>query len=395
VNGRWRALLLAPLMLWQLACAAPEAPESAAERQLLVMLPLPPPHFRPDADYSGGYAGGSAAARLRVARELARAHGLTLVTHWPMAALGIDCYVMERPVGLPAGPLVERLEQDPRVGWAQPMALFHALDGHDPLYPAQPGALLWHLAELHRVSTGRGVRVAVVDSGVELDHPDLAGQIESAENFVPGAYVAEAHGTAVAAIIAARAGNGVGIEGVAPGARLLALRACWQEEGATLCSSFTLGKALNFALLHQARVINLSLGGPPDRLLARLLDAALAGGAAVVAAVDPAGGSFPASHPGVIAVADSPAGDALVAPGRDIPSAAPGGRWDLLSGSSYSAAHVSGLLALLAALRPGHDGAALRRDLRVAGGPIDACASLSLAADACVCACPPALAVKR
>jgi hypothetical protein len=93
----------------------------------------------------------------------------------------------------------------------------------------------------------------------------------------------------------------------------------------------------------------MSLGGPPDRLLARLLDAALARGITVVAAVQPAraDGGFPASHPGVLAVGAESDGagpvDALWAPGRDIPSAAPVHAWRFVSGASFAAAHVTGI----------------------------------------------------
>ena len=110
---------------------------------------------------------------------------------------------------------------------------------------------------------------------MELDHPDLRGRIVVARNFVDARdAVAELHGTAVAGIIGARADNGVGIVGVAPEAQLMALRACWQvpaDANAAVCSSFTLAKALQFAIDNNARVINLSLGGPRDRLLERLV----------------------------------------------------------------------------------------------------------------------------
>jgi subtilisin family serine protease len=168
----------------------------------------------------------------------------------------------------------------------------------------------WHLDELHRVATGKNVRVAAIDSGAELDHPDLRGRIAIERNFVDAREaVAELHGTAVAGIIAARAGNGVGIVGVAPEAQLMALRACWQspaDANATLCSTFTLAKALQFAIDNKARVINLSLGGPRDRLIERLVAAAVARGIVVVVAADPriGDGGFPASLAGVLAVAD-------------------------------------------------------------------------------------------
>jgi subtilisin family serine protease len=212
----------------------------------------------------------------------------------------------------------------------------------------------------------------------------------------------------VAGIIAAKAGNGAGIAGIAPDARLLGLRACWETRGqAAHCNTFTLGKALHFALMNDARIINLSLSGPSDRLLATLLDAAAARGIAVVGAFDPqrADGGFPASYPGVIAVAteDDPRalpGYALRAPGTDIPTSLPGARWGMVSGASFAAAHVSGLSALLLALRPSTTPAVLRRALRDTSGArvrasepsragsIDACAAVGRAAGACVCQCP-------
>jgi subtilisin family serine protease len=332
-----------------------------------------------------------------------------------MPAIGIDCFVMEDPGSAPLERALDALEHDPRVAWAQAVNDFHGLGGHgqsDPLLPLQPAARVWRLAELQRASTGRKVMVAVVDSGVDAAHPDLAGQLALRQNFVDAVPdAAETHGTAVAGIVAARAGNGVGIAGIAPQARLMALRACWEvTRQETRCNSFTLGKALHFAVTSDARIINLSLGGPPDRLLQALIDTALARGIAVIGAVDPdrADGGFPAAYPGVIAV--TAAGDrralppgALQAPGTDIPATLPGARWGMVSGSSYAAAQVAGLAALMVELRPSaaapsraafvtaarsslvaHDAGARPEQ----AGSIDACATIARAAGACVCLCP-------
>jgi hypothetical protein len=394
----------------QAAQGATQAPASgvrddeAAARQVLVMLRLPPQHFRPDSAYGGGYTGdASRVARRRLALQLADAHGLKLVNAWPMPAIGVDCFVMEEAGGAPLARALAALARDPRVLWAQPLNLYEGMDGGDPLLRVQPASRDWNLAAVHRASTGRQVAIAVIDSGIDAGHPDLQGQVTARENFVDAHPDApEAHGTAVAGIIAARAGNGVGIAGIAPDARLMALRACWERSGAPVrCNSFTLGRALNHALTHKARIINLSLAGPPDRLLQSLLDAALARDIAVVAALDPrrADGGFPASHPGVIAVAQAgtavaPAG-ALRAPGLDVPTCVPGARWGLVSGSSYAAAHVTGLVALLVQLRPGATPSQLRSQLGEGAalhpeqaGSISACAALERAAGACVCLCP-------
>jgi hypothetical protein len=405
-------------------------------RKILVLLRAAPPHFRPNGTYGGGYDDNQGrSARRRIAAQLARAHGLTLVTDWPMPLLGLDCYVMAAPVGHSAAEAAAQLSRDPGVQWSEPMHVYRGEGAfprrpaaspeppNDPLFPAQPAAVQWRLADLHQMSTGRNVVVAVVDSQVERSHPDLIGQIEVAESFVSGpAIEGEDHGTGVAGIIAARANNGVGIAGVAPGARLMALRACWQTTQpasprappATLCDTLSLAKALHFAIDHRAQVINLSLGGPPDTLLGRLIDVALARGVTVVGAYDPdlPAGGFPASHAGVVAVSDAPvAGGAAglyTAPGRDVPTTQPGGRWSLVNGSSFAAAHVSGLIALTRQAGGRQDRGVERvalggdpRDRRwpvlvtaqTGRGAIDTCATLLRALGPCDCACArPAVA---
>jgi hypothetical protein len=382
----------------------------AAQHQVLVMLRLPARHFRPDGAYGGGYMTDTgSAARRRIASELAQAHGLTLRDSWPMPAIGVDCFIMEDASGAPLARVLAALARDARVAWAQPLGDYQGMGSADPLSPVQPAAQEWRLADLHRVSTGKNVAVAVIDSGVDGNHPDLAGQLSLRRNFVDDSPDApEAHGTAVAGIIGARTGNGIGIAGVAPGARIMALRACWETGGQPArCNTLTLAKAINFALENSARIINLSLAGPPDRLLQSLLDAALARGIIVVGAADPQrpDGGFPASHPGVIGVAR--AGDrrpALTrvgyAPGTDIPTCVPGARWGMVSGSSFAAAHVAGLAALLAELRPRAALQALRQERDsvypvAATGNMDACATLARVADTCVCLCSFPVAPKK
>jgi len=393
------ALAIAAAICW--AAAGPVGAVSAdsarpaeardERQQVLVLLRLPPVHFRPGADYASGYGDQMGmSARRRIADRIARAHGLTQVGDWPMPLVGVDCFIMTVPAGRSPGEVAAGLSHDPAVAWAEPVNLFHAQGaarpGHnDPLFPAQPAAREWRLADLHATATGRNVRVAVIDSQVETRHPDLAGQVQLSQNFVADRpNPPEQHGTGVAGIIAARADNGIGIAGVAPGARLMALRACWQspEAGGTLCDSLSLAKALYFAIDHQAGVINLSLSGPADPLLSKLLDAALARDITVVSAFDRTlpGGGFPASHPGVVAVAEEqaipPPAGVFSAPGRDVPTTQPGGRWYLVNGSSYAAAHVSGLYALLRE-HPGlRLGAQALVVARAGGGAIDACASL-------------------
>jgi subtilisin family serine protease len=261
------------------------------------------------------------------------------------------------------------------------------------LLPIEPAAAGWRLADLHRIATGRGVSVAIIDSKVEVTHPDLSGHFIADKNFLsPDSPRAEQHGTAVAGIIGAGADNAIGIAGIAPEAQLMALRACWQTAGAsspTLCESLSLARALQYAIDHDAKVINLSLSGPPGQLLAKLITIALKRQASVVTAYDPSlpSGGFPASLPGVIVVADQslqniPA-SVYRAPGRDIPTTQPGGKWYLVNGTSFSVAHVSGLVALVREHRPG----APLPFVRTRSGRIDACATVLRTTASCDCDC--------
>jgi len=399
-----------PLLLL-FACAAQAQPRPAAAvdgARILVMLRTAPVHYRPDAAYADGYRASGDTTRNALARDIARDQGLILREDWAMPVLGLDCFVLEAPDPASAARAVSALAHDPRVESVQPIQRFHVLAradrGSDPLYPAQPAATRWHLAELHRYATGLGVRIAVIDTGVDAAHPDLRGQVVVNRNFVDdGPPVAETHGTEVAGIIAARAGNGIGIAGIAPESRLLALRACWQQDaGSAQCNSFTLAKALQFAISSKAQVLNLSLGGAPDTLLARLLDAALQRGITVVAAVDPEAvdGGFPASHPGVLAATEAQAAPSSVpafrVAGDGVPAPMPGGGWAVVAGSSFAAAQLSGLVALVRQHAPRLENARMRALLATSAMPrastgdavdVDACAVLSQLDAGCVCNC--------
>ncbi|WP_430391584.1 S8 family peptidase [Dyella sp. 20L07] len=410
------ALILGTLSLCGCALAPTPLPTQAyasdiSNDQLLVMIKTPAPHLHAGNDYTGNYiAAPDETGRHRVAAQLAQEYGLTLLGNWPMPALSLDCFVMQTGAGMSMQQTTTALTRDARVESVEPMQLFHVLGKSDPLYPLQPTAIQWHLAELHAATTGRHVTIAELDSGVDTSNPDLAGQVTQTRNFVDdGAYRAELHGTEVAGIIVAREGNGVGIAGVSPNARLLALRACWQpaaDTASATCTSFTLAKAIQYALDNRANILNLSLAGPHDPLLERLLAIALARHITIVGAVDDSAtdGGFPASFPGVLAIADERAASLVIsgamrAPGEDIPTTLPGARWDLVTGSSFSAAEVTGLVALIRELSPDIAPEALRNALnaRTALGlvtlrptVIDACAAVARVSGHCTCDCATA-----
>src|SRR5262249_25393871 len=155
------------------------------------------------------------AARQRAAADLAKRHGLTLVSEWPMPILGVDCYVMAVPKTTSPEAVAAQLSPDPRGARSGPMPGYQgeaAGPPHDPPFAAKPAAKVWRLADLHQVATGRNVKVAVVDSRVNVQHPDLAGQVQVSRDFLPDRPGGpESHGTAVAGVIAARGDNHVGI----------------------------------------------------------------------------------------------------------------------------------------------------------------------------------------
>ena len=301
------------------------------------------------------------------AKALAAAHGLREVAAWPIGLLGIHCVVYELPPGADRNATLERLRRDSRVETAQPYQSFatlttdsNATSASDPYRPLQRNLDMMDVAGAHVWSRGEGVRVAVIDTGIDASHPDLAGRVAKQENFVDGGKVnaRERHGTAVAGVIAAVENNSQGIVGVAPAARLYAMRACWpapRDDSRAVCSTLTLAKALAAAIEARIEIVNLSLTGPSDPLLSRLIDVGLRRGVVFVGASPPdsEGNVFPTGIPGVISVdaagAKASADSVLFAPGSEVLTLVPDGRYDFLSGSSLAAASVSGGIALLLA----------------------------------------------
>ncbi|MCZ6727561.1 MAG: S8 family serine peptidase [Acidobacteria bacterium] len=336
----------------------------------------------------------------RVAARLAKTYGLRRVDEWPIQALGVHCVVYELPRDLPSRDLLELLARDPRVESAQEMQIFRVLARgyNDPYLDLQHGIRSMQIERAHLWARGRGVKVAVIDTGVDVNHPELQDRIETAKNFVdenPQAFTSDVHGTAVVGVIAAAADNGIGIVGVAPAVEILALKACWQEQtgsASAICNSFTLAKAISFAISRDPDVLNLSLAGPPDPLLSRLLSRAIDRGIVVISAADPDLGrrpGFPSAVDRVITVSAAGTGDprasssvaavhALIAPGKEIFTTTPHGTYGFLSGSSLAAAHVSGLAALLLERAKGLSADRILALLRGTGSNgLNACAALT------------------
>lgn len=318
--------------------------------------------YEPPASYA------LAPATRASAKAVATAHGLREVAAWPIGLLGIHCVVYELPPGADRNATLERLRHDSRVETAQPYQSFSTLTtdsnvpavASDPYRPLQRNLDMMDVSGAHLWSRGEGVRVAIIDTGVDASHPDLAGRVAKQENFVDDgkAVPRDRHGTAVAGVIAAVENNSQGIVGVAPAARLYAMRACWsapRDDSRAVCSTLTLAKALAAAIEARIDIVNLSLTGPSDPLLSRLVEVGIGRGVVFVGATPPTGGGnvFPTGIPGVIGVdaagAKASADSVLFAPGSEVLTLVPEGRYDFLSGSSLAAASVSGGIALLLA----------------------------------------------
>ena len=308
------------------------------------------------------------------AKVLSEKYRLQEVGNFPLSSIRVQCIVYQIADDRRLESVVEQLRRDPRVESVQLNQVFAGvLAGHsDPYAGLEYGAIAIRADRVHRVSTGKGVRITVIDTGMDKEHPDLRGRVAKVANFVEGgekSFAQDPHGTAVAGVIGARANDGVGIFGIAPDAELMAAKACWyskSKNAGAMCSSWTLAKALDFAITSESHIINMSLSGPADVLLERLLQTAGDMGIIVVAAAahDAAAPGFPAELNFVTAVVASnakaqvrvPVWGAdkilLAAPGIEILTTAPRESYDFLSGSSLAAAHVSGVIALLLEHRP-------------------------------------------
>ncbi len=276
---------------------------------------------------------------------------------------GTTLYRWRVPKNISVRRAVQALEADSRVSSVQPNYLFTMQDGEAKTAtegdPAQYELAKLHLPQAHALAKGDKVSVAVIDSGVDANHPELTGVIVEAYDTLTAPMAPHKHGTAIVGLIAAHGR----LMGAAPGARVLAIRAFDGTGASAEGTTFNILKGLDWAAANGARVINMSFAGPPDPALHRSLESAHKKGIVLVAAAGNAGPNspplYPAADPNVIAVTATDADDklfpqsnrgrhiAIAAPGAQILVAIPDGGYELSSGTSYSAAEVSGIVALM------------------------------------------------
>jgi subtilisin family serine protease len=304
--------------------------------------------------------------------DIARQHNLEIVSVQRSVLTG-GTLVRFRIGGNRAAPDVVRAMEAEQI-ISQPNYIYEAVQAEPAAASStarsaeQYAATKLHLAEAHTIATGKGVTVAVIDSEIDNAHPELKQAIADKFDAVGTADKPHTHGTGMAGAIVAHDR----LMGVAPDARTLAVHAfSTSAQQSPQATTQAIIAGLEWALNKGARVINMSFAGPYDPLLALAMKRASEKGAVLVAAVGNAGPNspplYPAADPRVIGVTAVDENDrlydganvgaqvAVAAPGVDIMVPAPAGAYQLTTGTSVAAAHVSGVAALLLEKHPEAD----------------------------------------
>ncbi len=307
--------------------------------------------------------------------KVANPQTITMVTRAIRAQrsepLGGQTYLIRLPAGMPSELALAHIRSLNGVIYAVPnYERTISRTSNDPLRDQQ-----WALGTIAAydawdITTGGPVVIAVIDTGVDANHPELAGRVLSGFNAITGSPNASddnGHGTAVAGIIAASADNGNGIVGLCWGCIILPIKACLSNGR---CRDSSVISAIRWATDNGARIINLSLGGSsPSPALHEVVRYASERGVLIVAASgnERAEGNtpnYPAAYPETLAVGATGYGDEvtgfsntgdfidLVAPGVDIATTIPNNGYVLATGTSFASPFVSGAAALIMTLRP-------------------------------------------
>jgi subtilisin family serine protease len=301
---------------------------------------------------------------------LAQRHRLIRIESLNIPMLAGTLFRWRIPDNRPMDRVLNDLSNDSAVRFSQRNMVYRAQDAGAKA-PAEGDAGQYalaklHLPEAHLLARGTDVAIAVIDSGIDVTHPELAGAIIGTYDALNSKEGAHPHGTGVAGTIVAHSR----LVGGAPAAHLLAIRAfAANPSSGAESTSFVVLKALNYAVQQNAQIINMSFAGPADPLVQQALGVAFARGIVLVAAAGNAGPNSPPLYPAadshVIAVTATDSGDhlfgqanrgpqvAIAAPGVDILMPAPEDKYQVNSGTSFAAAYVSGVAALLIDRNPG------------------------------------------
>lgn len=319
-----------------------------------------------------------------IASRLVAAYSLQQLSSRRIATLGTNLYRFRVPRGQSVPAIVTALATEAGVESAQPNFIYR-LNADAPDHSVRDQQLQQYAIEAiksrqaHRITRGQDVRIAIIDTSIDTSHPELSGVVaERFDAFDDAQSEPDDHGTAIAGIISAHQM----LQGVAPDARLLAATAFKRNEegGSGDGTSERVIASVDWALQNKARVVNMSFEGVEDRLLGSLIATGDGEGVVFIAAAGNGGPNarpaFPASHPDVISVTAVDDTSAVythanvggyidvAAPGVDVLVPTAGGAYDMRSGTSFAAAHVSGVAALMLAVSPRMGKARLLRQLK-------------------------------
>jgi subtilisin family serine protease len=322
------------------------------------------------------------------ADALARRHGLTRLESQNFPLLGATIGLFRITGRKTVEAASRELRADNNFRSVQPNFRYVLQDQNAELTegdPAQYANAKLRLPQAHMLARGANVTIAVIDSGIDLKHPEFAGAMIAAFDALGSKEGPHVHGTGVAGAIVSHAR----LMGGAPAARILAVRAFGAAPKGAESTSYVILKGLDYAAAHGAQIVNMSFAGPKDSLIERGLAALAAKGVVLVAAAGNAGPKspplYPAAYTNVIAVSATDAQDklfaasnrggyiAISAPGVEIFLPAPDEKYQMTSGTSFSAAYISGLAALMLerdpTLRPDQLRAILMKTARDLGPP--------------------------
>lgn len=278
---------------------------------------------------------------------------------------GIDVLRLRLRPGQSVASGLQKFRSHAAVEFAEPNYRVQAFETpNDPRFPHQ-----WNLAKIRSpqgwdLSTGSSdVIIAVLDTGVDLDHPDLVNKLVPGFNIVRNNNNPDddnGHGTHTAGIAAAATNNGVGIAGVGYHTRIMPVKVLGSNGGGSIAD---VSAGINYAVSQGAKVISMSLGGTSgSSTMQSAVNAAWNSGVLLVGAAGNGGVSqqtFPSAYENVVAVASSDLNDLrsissnfglwvdVAAPGESITSTWNDGGYRIMSGTSMAAPHVAGLGALL------------------------------------------------
>jgi thermitase len=275
---------------------------------------------------------------------------------------GIGVQVVTVPKGQ-AKEKVKAYSSNPRVAYAEPDFVVEAVGSpDDPWFVKQWGMVKVQAPEAWEVTTGSSIDIAILDTGIDLDHPDLASKIAGNINFSDSGTVDDVHGhgTHVAGIAAASTNNGIGVAGLGYAATIMNVKVM----GDTGSGAYSwIASGIVWAADNGAEVINMSLGGSSaSQVLEDAVHYAWSKGVVVVAAAGNSGSDsplYPAYYANCIAVAATDPNDARAswsnygdwvdvgAPGVNIYSTIRNNAYGYMNGTSMATPHVAGLAALV------------------------------------------------